>query len=372
MYKFYDVKNKLWDNLRKYDLLRIFRGEKRKNGLRRGRNKFFYIFIIAVICFTMSYCLTNYQYTESGRVIDYDKIDMMISDCWLNLGMLEEEDTSSMDIDKLVEHKNSIQNYKNDIELLNALKEKKLDGEDYTVILANGTSLVSMGTDSFAYKAMYNSGITGFLGILIALFCAISVSNVFGAEYFEGTAKLMLTKPAKRSVLYFAKLGVVVRDAFIYCLLGYLTMLFVIWSSIGLDFVDIFAYFGSPSIITAGEQVVGFFFNIFIAALFFVTLASMVSIMTKSKIISIIVVLMLTQIGIIPQVQDLMLQIGVSSIGTYNAIFLSSIDLNQYMAFSQNIVEGTSYTISLLVLLAYITAFVAAGLLCFKKQRAVK
>lgn len=308
------------------------------------------------------------------RSIDSALVTAKIEELNEQLAELDTYDTSEYSADELTDYNNRKENYRRSILTLEEALKGNYDGKKYAVTFVDTSDTVmTFGTHSYSYDTVFRTFVLDFLIMLIAIFSSITVANVFGAEYSEKTVKLMFTKPASRIKLFLCKIAVALKETILYVIIGFAVLLFVCWADTGLDFKPMLCYIGNGvRIVGVFEQLLICFTDLLMASLFYTTLAVFFSVATKSRVLPIFGVILFSRLPDLEAIKSLLRGAATSSVGTYNALYLTNIDLSKYISFTQLYVNGTNFTISFFVLLIYTVLLFVASLLAFKRQRVMK
>lgn len=357
--------------------IRLYRGENRKNNLRKSRMVSLIVFAVVASIIIMIYMsvssLTSGLTANSTRNIDPLTVDAAITEVRAEIYELENVDTSEYRGKELTEYNNRMENLRRSESVLTAVQQGNYNGKKIKAVYYIDGAWTTMGTHSYLFDALFGSYVLDFTIMLLAIFISIGVAGVFGAEYSEKTAKLMFIKPSSRIKLFLCKMGVVIKEMLLYDIIAFAMLIIIGWAATGLDLRPMLTYIGDGvRIVGAFEQLIICFVSIVFATLFYAVLAVLFSITGKSRVLPIFSVILFSRLPAMEVVTGLMQKLAASSTVAYNLFFSNNINLYQYIVCNQPVVKGTGFTISFFVLLAYIAVLFVGAMFAFKRQRIVK
>lgn len=380
MAKLCEMKTKLSslrNKIERNSFIRLYRGENRKNNLRKSRRVGLIVFAAVASVIIMIYMSVSSAASDlsayGSRRIDPATVDAAIAEVRAEIVELENVDTSEYRGKELTQYNNRMENLRRSEGVLTAAQQGNYDGKKMNAVYYIDGAWTTMGTHSYLFDVLFGSYVLDFTIMLLAIFIGIAVSGVFGAEYNEKTAKLMFIKPSSRIKLFLCKMSVVIKEMLLYDIIAFAMLIIIGWAAVGLDLKPMLIYIGNGvRIVGVFEQLVICFVSIVFASLFYAALAALFSISGKSRVLPIFSVILFSRLPAMEAVTDLMQKLAASSTAAYNLFFSNHINIYQYIVCNQPVVKGTGFTISFFVLLAYIAVLFVGAMFAFKRQKIVK
>lgn len=212
-----------------------------------------------------------------------------------------------------------------------------------------------LSADGYMQFAM--TGLFSIILIMVSVLAAGGITN----EFKNGTIKLMLMRPIKRSEFLMGKSLSVMTYGAGALILGFLITFIYGASRFGLNMQNVFAYFeGAVFEMGASRLILNFVFYLFMLFCF-MELISFIAILSPNTHLAMIIGLVLALIGELWQ-----LLLGYTYLGY--ASFTINMDLSQFFTLNGSVMNGMNFYAAFVLLAVYLAVLISVKYIAFQKR----